>query len=281
MDEGEACRGNQAAGAPVDGIFKSRARPWWKGKPWVVYMDYLLKPLAPAWRDTPGFDLPDGRAGSESGHRFSAHARRSDDPARDGRLCLPGRLDLRRRSCCHKGGKKMASRARSPPPPRNSHEVLQPAAYINGEKLPAVRIPDMGKTLTMNMTRTIRRNWRTRMCRPAEANGERKVADGNFFGMAGGAYVTFRRKDKEVAEVAPSTNRSALLYFFAMAKRRKPPNGLPAFIARAVAQRYQQCDTVETGAPPCAERPSGVGGADCHRGGAVIAETLERQTKAW
>src|SRR6202167_5847397 len=46
-----------------------------------------------------------------------------------------------------KGGKKMAFAGAFARPPRNSHEVLQPVSYINGEKLPSVRIPDMREVL--------------------------------------------------------------------------------------------------------------------------------------
>ena len=37
----------------------------------------------------------------------------------------------------HKGGKKMAFAGAFTRPPRNSHEVLQPETYIQGEKLRA------------------------------------------------------------------------------------------------------------------------------------------------
>ena len=48
----------------------------------------------------------------------------------------------------HKGGKKMAFAGAFARPPRNSHEVLQPESYINGEKLPPVRIPDMREVVS-------------------------------------------------------------------------------------------------------------------------------------
>lgn len=124
-------------------------------------------------------------------------------------------------------------------PPRNSHEVLQPAAYINGDKLPAVRIPDMQAAL----------NHEYDVCDSGgigeldvrallKQYGERKIADELSAAWQGGAYVTFRRKDKAVAEISPSTADLALLYV----SRWKTPQAaewFASFYARAVSQRYR------------------------------------------
>jgi hypothetical protein len=171
----------------------------------------------------------------------------------------------------HKGGKKMAFAGAFARPPRNSHEVLQPAAYINGEKLPTVRIPDMGEVLNNEYdaydsggigeldVRALLKQY-----------GERKVADEISSAWQGGAYVTFRRKDKEVAEVAPSTGDLALLYF----SRWKTPQAaewFASFYARAVALRYHSA-TVET-VPACAGETCPVSVAQITtEEGAVIVE---------
>jgi hypothetical protein len=149
----------------------------------------------------------------------------------------------------HKGGKKMAFAGAFVRPPRNSHEVLQPSAYINGEKLPAVRIPDMGNLLNDRYeaydsggigeldVRALLKQY-----------GERKIADEVSAAWQGGAYVTFRRKDKVVAEVSPSTADLALLYISRW-KTEQAAEWFAGFYARAVSQRYHSA-TAQT-APAC------------------------------
>jgi hypothetical protein len=139
----------------------------------------------------------------------------------------------------HKGGKKMAFAGAFSRPPRNSHEVLQPSAYISGEKLPAVRIPDMQAAL----------NHEYDVCDSGgigeldvrallKQYGERKIAEEVSAAWQGGSYMTFRRKDKVVAEISPSTADLALLYI----SRWKTPQAaewFASFYARAVSQRYR------------------------------------------
>jgi hypothetical protein len=149
----------------------------------------------------------------------------------------------------HAGGKKMAFAGAFTHPPRNSHEVLQPESYINSEKLPPVDIPDMREVLNNQYdvydsgeigeldVRALLKQY-----------GERKIADDISSAWQGGAYVTFRRKDKVVAEVSASTGDLALLYI----SRWKTPQAAERFAhfyAGAVSQRYHSA-TVET-VPAC------------------------------
>ena len=262
--------GNQAAGAPVDGDIQIARKAVVEGQAMVVYMDYLLKPLGRSLEDTPGLiyqmEEPAVKAviDSQLMHDAPMILREMGGFAYQEGLIFEGEL-------LHKGGKKMAFAGAFARPPRNSHEVLQPAAYINGEKLPAVRIPDMGEVLNNEYdaydsggigeldVRALLKQY-----------GERKVADEISSAWQGGAYVTFRRKDKEVAEVAPSTSDLALLYF----SRWKTPQAaewFASFYARAVAQRYHSA-TVET-VPPCAEANCPVSVAQiATEEGAVIVE---------
>jgi hypothetical protein len=262
--------GNQAAGAPVDGDMQIARKAVVEGQAMVVYMDYLLKPVGRSLEDTPGLiyqmEEPAVKAviDSQLMHDAPMILREMGGFAYQQGLIFEGEL-------LHKGGKKMAFAGAFARPPRNSHEVLQPAAYINGEKLPTVRIPDMGEVLNNEYdaydsggigeldVRALLKQY-----------GERKVADEISSAWQGGAYVTFRRKDKEVAEVAPSTGDLALLYF----SRWKTPQAaewFASFYARAVALRYHSA-TVET-VPACAGETCPVSVAQITtEEGAVIVE---------
>jgi hypothetical protein len=244
--------GNQA-GAPVDGDIQIARKAVVEGQAMVVYVDYLLKPVGRSLEDPPGLiyqmEEPAVKAviDSQMMHDAPMILREMGGFAYQEGLIFEGEL-------LHKGGKKMAFAGAFARPPRNSHEVLQPSAYINGEKLAAVRIPDMADVLDQEYNaydsgligqldvRALLKQY-----------GERKVADEVSSEWKGGAYVTFRRKDKEVAEVAPGTGDLALLYI----SRWKTPQAaawFAGFYARAVSQRYHNA-SLET-VPACA-------GTDC------------------
>jgi hypothetical protein len=160
----------------------------------------------------------------------------------------------------HKGGKKMAFAGVFARPPRNSHEVLQPEAYINGEKLPPVRIPDMHQVLSNQYdvydsggigqldVRALLKQY-----------GERKIADELSSAWQGGAFVTYRRANKDV--VTPNTTDLALFYV----SRWKSPQAaerFARFYAAAVSQRYRSA--TPQAQPACA-------GPNCPVFGAQIA----------
>jgi hypothetical protein len=229
--------GNQANTAPVDGDIQIARKAVVEGQAMVVYVDYLLKPVGRSLEDTPGLiyqmEEPAVKAviDSQLMHDAPMILREMGGFAYQDGLIFEGEL-------LHKGGKKMAFAGAFVRPPRNSHEILQPTAYINGEKLPAVRIPDMGAVLNNEYdaydsgligeldVRALLKQY-----------GERKVADEISSAWQGGSYVAFRRKDKAVADVAPSTADLALLYI----SRWKTPQAaewFASFYARAVSQRY-------------------------------------------
>jgi hypothetical protein len=208
-----------------------------EGQAMVVYVDYLLKPLGRTLEDTPGLiyqmEEPAVKAAVDSQlmHDAPMILREAGTFAYNGGLIFEGEL-------LHKGGKKMAFAGAFARPPRNSHEVLQPETYIQGEKLPPVRIPDMREVLANQYdvydsggigeldVRALLKQY-----------GERKIADDVSSAWQGGAYVTFHRKDKAVADVSAGTADLALLYI----SRWKTPQAaerFARFYASAVSQRY-------------------------------------------
>lgn len=209
-----------------------------EGQAMVVYMDYMLKPIGRTLEDTPGLvyqmEEPAVKAvlDSQLMHDAPMILREMGTFAYQQGLIFEGEL-------LHKGGKQMAFAGAFARPPRNSHEVLQPQAYINGEKLPRVRIPDMSALLN-NQYEVYDSGGvgELDVCALLKQYGERRTADELSSEWQGGAFATFQRKDKPVAEVAPGTTDLALLYI----SRWKTPQAaerFARFYAAAVSQRYR------------------------------------------
>ena len=236
------------SGAPIDGDSQIARKAVVEGQAMVVYLDYLLKPVGRSLEDTPGLiyqmEEPAVKAviDSQLMHDAPMILREMGTFAYQEGLIFEGEL-------LHKGGKKMAFAGAFARAPRNSHEILQPASYINGEKLPAVRIPDMRDVVGEQYevydaggigeldVRALLKQY-----------GERKIADEISASWQGGSYMTFRRKDKTVADISPSTADLALLYI----SRWKTPQAaewFAGFYGRAASQRYRSA-TVQV-VPAC------------------------------
>jgi hypothetical protein len=209
-----------------------------EGQAMVVYVDYILKPAGRSLLDTPGliYQMEDpsvkGAIDSQLMHDAPMIMREAGTFAYNQGLIFEGKL-------LQKGGKKMAFEGAFLRPPRNSHEVLHPDAYIESEELPTVRIPDMRGALNNQYdvydsggigeldVRALLKQF-----------GERKIADDLSSAWQGGAYVTYRRKDKSVPEGEASVSDLALLYV----SRWKTPQAadrFARFYVGAVAERYR------------------------------------------
>jgi hypothetical protein len=238
-------------GAPTDDSAIAR-KAVVEGQAMVVYVDYLLKPVGRSLEDTPGLiyqmEEPAVKAviDSQLMHDAPMILREAGTFAYNQGLIFEGEL-------LHAGGKKMAFAGAFARPPRNSHEVLQPQAYIQNQKLAPVYIPDMKEALGNQYdvydsggigeldVRALLKQY-----------GERKIADDLAASWQGGAFVAFRRKDK-AAEVSASTGDLALLYV----SRWKTPQSaerFARFYAGAVAQRYHSAT---------AQTVEGCSGASC------------------
>ncbi len=224
-----------------------------EGQAMVVYMDYLLKPLGRSVEDTPEliYQMEDPAVkaviDSQLMHDAPMILREMGTFAYRGGLIFEGEL-------LHKGGTKMAFAGAFARPPRNSHEVLQPEAYIRGEKLPPLRIPDLEEVLkneydTYDSGGIGELDVRALL----KQYGERKVSDEVSSEWQGGAYATFRRKDKAVADVPPGTADLALLYISRW-KTAGVAEWFAGFYARTVSERYHNATAQPV--PACS-------GADC------------------
>lgn len=224
-----------------------------EGQAMVVYVDYMLAAVGRNLADTPGLlyqmEEPSVRAviDSQLMHDAPMIMREMGIFSYNEGLIFEGEL-------LHKGGKKMAFAGVFARPPRNSHEVLQPEAYISGVKVPPVRIPDMRQVLSNQYdvydsggigeldVRALLKQY-----------GERKIAAELSSAWQGGAYVTYRRATKATAEISPALSDLAFLYV----SRWKSPQAaerFARFYASAVSQRYRSATAQAS--PACT-------GADC------------------
>jgi phosphopantetheinyl transferase (holo-ACP synthase) len=219
-----------------------------EGQAQVVFVDYLLAPMGRTLLNTPGLiyqmEEPAVKAVADSQLLHDAPMilrEMGTFPYREG-LIFEGEL-------LEKGGKKMAFSGVFAHPPRNTHEILQPTAYISSEKLAAIHIPDVqqilsGKYAVYDSGEIGELDVRALL----KTYGNRKEADILAAGWQGGAYVAYRRTVKAATE-SLITADLALLYV----SRWKSSASAERFAhvyATAIAQRYN--NTTSQPAASCA-----------------------------
>ena len=208
-----------------------------EGQAQVVFVDYLLAPLGRSLQNTPGLiyqmEEPAVKAVADSQLLHDAPMilrEMGTFPYRDG-LIFEGEL-------LQKGGEQMAFSGVFARPPHNTHEVLQPTAYINREKLVRVHIPDVQQILSDKYSvydsggigeldlRALLKTY-----------GNRKEADNLAATWQGGAYVAYRRTAITAADNL-TTADLALLY---VSRWKSAPSAerFAHVYASAIAQRYQ------------------------------------------
>jgi len=228
-----------------------------EGQAMVVYVDYILAPMGRNLIDTPdliySMEEPAVKAVQDSQmmHDAPMILRESGTFAYQQGLIFEGEL-------LHKGGKNMAFAGAFARPPQNSHEVLQPEAYINHEKLPPTAVPELKQLLGEQYevydsggigqldVRAFLKQW-----------GERKNAEDVSSAWQGGAYVTFHRKDKDkdsAASDASATTADLALVYVSRWKTPQAAERFARFYTSAVPLRYQSA--TPQGLPACS-------GSDC------------------
>ncbi len=213
-----------------------------EGQAMVVYVDYVLAPFKRNLVDTPGLiysmEEPAVKAVADSQmlHDAPMILRESGAFAYNEGLIFEGEL-------LHKGGKKMAFAGAFARPPQNSHEVLQPEAYINHEKLPATGVPDLQQLLGEDYDVYDSGGIGQLDVRAyLKQYGERKSANDVSGAWQGGAYVTFHRKNKAAGDAstttASTTTADLALIYVSRWKTPQAAERFARFYAGAVAQRY-------------------------------------------
>jgi hypothetical protein len=208
-----------------------------EGQAQVVYLDYVLAPFGRSVQNTPGLiyqmeePAVQAVADSELLHNAPMIVRELGTfPYKSG-LIFEGEL-------LQKGGKAMAFAGAFAHPPRTTHEILEPKAYLDHEASPVVVLPDfgsiMGAKYAVYDSGTV---GELDLRALFEQYGERKAADELAAGWRGGRYVAYRKTDAASSK-APAVGDLALVYVSRW-KSAQAAGRFAKIYANAVAQRYQ------------------------------------------
>ncbi len=212
-----------------------------EGQAQVVYLDYVLAPFKRSVQNTPGLiyqmeePAVQAVADSELLHNAPMIVREFGTfPYRAG-LIFEGEL-------LQKGGKEMAFAGAFTRPPRSTHEVLQPKAYLEHETVPVVMLPDLqsivgSKYAVYDSGSVGELDLRALF----KQYGERRTADELAAAWQGGRYVAFRRSG-DAASSGPSSIAEVALVYVSRWKSAQAAGRFAKIYAGAVAQRYQNAD---------------------------------------
>jgi hypothetical protein len=215
-----------------------------EGQATVVMMDYLLSKTGRTLANTPGLiyrmedPLVKYSVDTQMVHDAPMILRESGSfPYRDG-LIFEGEL-------LQAGGKKMAFTGVFAHPPINTHEVIQPRAYLNHEQLPPLPFPDARSMLqddydvfdsgTVGELDVRALLWQF---------GSRTLADDLSKSWQGGAYMAFRKKSADA-----NTTADLKIFYVARWSSDQAAQRFTKFYVGAVAHRYQ--NAFQTTAPAC------------------------------
>ena len=205
-----------------------------EGQATVVMLDYLLSKTGRTLANTPGliYRLEDPlvkySVDTQMVHDAPMILRESGSfPYRDG-LIFEGEL-------LQAGGKRMAFTSVFANPPVNTHEVIQPRAYLNHEKLPPLPFPDARSMLeneyevfdsgTVGELDVRALLWQF---------GGRTLADDLSKSWQGGAYMAFRKKSRDA-----NTTADLKMFYVSRWSSDQAAQRFTKFYAGAVAHRYQ------------------------------------------
>lgn len=237
-------KGTQKAHGDADDESAVARKAVVEGQAMVVYIDYVLRLVGRTLQNTPDllYSLEDQAVkavpDSQLMHDSPMVMREAGVFAYKEGMIFEGEL-------LHKGGKQMAFAGAFVRPPKTSHEILHPDIYINGEKLPALHIPDMKKVLNDQYdvydtgsigeldVRALLKQY-----------NERKIADDLSSAWQGGTYAIYRRKSEAGTTTSVSTADLALLYVSRWTSSQAAER-FAKFYAGAVPQRYHSAN-VET-----------------------------------
>ena len=219
-----------------------------EGQAMIVYYDYILAPMGRNIKNAPGLvsamEDPSVRAVVDTPLMHSAPMilRESGSfPYRDGLIFEATLLQ--------RGGKDLAFNGAMLHPPRTTHEILQPDAYLHPETLPALPIPDVRPLIADKYAMYDSGIFGQLDVRALlKQLGFRKVADDIASSWQGGAYLAFAPAGTDGKAASPTdAAKVALLYV----SHWKTPEALEKFAklyAEGVSQRYKTIDSRQKGA---------------------------------
>jgi hypothetical protein len=232
-----------------------------EGQAMVVYFDYALAPYGRSLQSTPGIvasmEEPAVQASidTEMLHNAPMVLREAGAfPYRDGLIFEAEVLD--------KAGKQAAFAGIFAHPPRNTHEVFDPKAYLDHEKLAPVAIPDVHALLANQYevydsgsfgeldVRSLLRQF-----------GDHRTVNELAANWQGGTYVAYKKT--QTSNPQPTTADLALLYVSHW-KNAQAAEKFARFYATSVARRYPGAAVQDV--PPCSAQP-------CPTGAALVSTT--------
>jgi hypothetical protein len=225
-DKGEAIDGSDESSDARRAVVEGQAT--------IVFIDYLLAKLGRNVENTPGiiYRMEDPAVkyavDSQLMHDAPMVLRESGTfPYREG-LIFEGEL-------LQAGGKKLAFQEVFAHPPATTHEVIQPRAYLDREKLTPIPIPDVkailgddyelydsGSIGELDVRALL---WQL---------GTRTLADDLSKNWRGGTYVAFRKKSSNAASVS-----DLKLLYVSRWSSPETAKRFANFYVKAISKRYQ------------------------------------------
>ncbi len=217
-----------------------------EGQAMVVYIDYLLAGIGRNLQNTPGlvYQMEDpavkASPDTELLHDAPMILREAGTfPYKSGLIFEVELLQA--------GGKEMAFAGTFARPPRNTHEVLQPRAYIEHEKLPSLPMPDLQQVVKEKYevfdTGSI---GELDVRAILEQSGNRKIADSLAANWQGGRYVAYR---KLTGTAEASTTADLALFYVSRWKTPEAAGRFAKLYAGSMQGRYLQAVAQPT--PAC------------------------------
>jgi hypothetical protein len=217
-----------------------------EGQAMVVYIDYLLSKIGRNLQNTPGvvyqMEDPAVKASPDTQllHDAPMILREAGTfPYKSGLIFEVELLQA--------GGKQMAFSGAFARPPRNTHEVLQPRAYIDHEKLPALSLPDLREAVKEKYEVFDTGSVGELDVRAIlKQSGNRKIAESLASNWQGGRYVAFR---KISGDAEPSSTADIALFYVSRWKTPESAGRFAKLYAGATEQRYLRA--MAQAAPTC------------------------------
>jgi hypothetical protein len=231
-----------------------------EGQAMVVYIDYLLAPFGRNLKDTPGVvaSMEDSAVSAtidtELMHKAPMVLREAGSfPYREGLFFEADILAKR--------GKQAAFQGVFAQPPRNTHEVFDPNAYLEHAKLVPPQIPDLRSFLGKDYEVFDSGSFGELDVRALlKQFGDKHGATDFAPAWQGGAYIAFKRT--QIAAGAEPTTVDVALLYVSHWRTSQAAEHFARFYATTVAKRYQKA--VVQDVPACAAAP-------CPTGAALVA----------
>ena len=255
----------------IDDESSTARRAVTEGQAQVVYVDYVLAPYGRSVQNTPAliYQMEDPMvkavADSELLHTAPMIMRELGTFPYGAGLIFEGEL-------LQKGGKQMAFTGAFAHPPRSTHEVLQPKAYLEHEKIAAVHLPDLqplvgGQYSVYDSGGIGELDVRALL----KQYGERKTADDVAAAWMGGRYIAFRRVENSATDKAASTADLALLYVSKWRSSQAAQRFAKTYVG-AVTQRYQNAVAQQLAACAGSQCPVAAGQFSTEEGPVLIEQ---------